>query len=326
MNLIEALESRGIEYREHQSKENEIFICCPFCVENGTTPDTRFRLGINVVTGWMKCFNGGCDKGSRDADYTWKELQRVFDMGKLSAASALVRKTQKRVSEVRLPEDFEILSKSNPEYWGRKAYRYLKNRGVPDWQMKERKIGYSLMDEFRYRIVFPVESRGKLHGLVARTFLKGVEPRYRNSVGGKVLYGLPDEMEAEDALVVEGVLDCLSADRCTRNFRDCNFDSCASLSTALTPRQIKQLKRYKTVTVWYDPDPTGLKGTVRVTKALRQQEMDVWVVLPELNGVMETRDTGKMSMEDVRYRWKRRVPYTEEIESRFRTWKAFLEE
>jgi len=57
MDIIEALEAAEIEYHPSESDEDEISICCPFCVEEGQPDlDTRFRLGINVSTGEMHCF------------------------------------------------------------------------------------------------------------------------------------------------------------------------------------------------------------------------------------------------------------------------------
>ena len=327
MNLIEALETRGIEYREHQSKDNEISICCPFCMENGTTPDTRFRLGINVVTGWMFCFNGGCGKASRDADYTWKELQRVLDTGQLEAAANVVKK-KKRVGDIRLPADFEPLSKNTTEYWGKKAYQYLRSRGIPDWQIEERKIGYSLIEEFRYRIIFPVEYRGKLHGLVGRAFIEDLEPRYKNSIGEKTLYGLPDRVVFRDALLVEGVVDCLSMDRAVRAFRSFNVDVAATLSTSISRKQLDQLKDYESITVWFDPDATGLMGTQKAVKKFLEAEKQVWVVMPTVKGNrLENRDTGEMSVDEIWSKWRRkRVEYSEDVERRFKMLRAFVEE
>src|SRR5580765_8458246 len=59
MNLAVELARRGIQVRRHGSKRNEIRLCCPFCTMKGHRADTRFRFGLNLVTGKANCFNCG---------------------------------------------------------------------------------------------------------------------------------------------------------------------------------------------------------------------------------------------------------------------------
>jgi hypothetical protein len=52
MNLKEILDIRGIENNVSEDKPDEVNINCPFCVDQGETPDTKLRLGINVKKGF----------------------------------------------------------------------------------------------------------------------------------------------------------------------------------------------------------------------------------------------------------------------------------
>ena len=270
MDLIEALEAKGIDYHESQSRDNEVWICCPFCDEQGTTPDTRYRLSVNLETGWMHCFN--CGKGSRSEEYTWNEIQRALDTGTLQAVAKDGYKRKKKASEkIELPVDFKLVKVSgNKERWDELVYQYLKGRRLTDEQIVRRQIGYSMVGMFRYRIVIPVFYQGKLKGLVGRAFVSGLEPPYLNSIGDKALYRASiGKKQPHIAVVLEGVFDSLRVAGAVAHLD--GITSYGALGTSLTELQWSQLEKYTTLISWFDPDDAGIKGTIKFAKECKRR-------------------------------------------------------
>jgi len=265
MTLEEALDEFKIEYHK-SGDDSEISICCPFCLEEGESEDTRFRLGINTQTGQAQCFN--CGKKSGGGDYIFNELQRIWESGDLENDHRKKTKKKKTKRPV-LPEDFQIVSPKNKDHWNRKAYEYLRSRGVTKRQIKEKKIGYCVVDgHFHHRIVFPIYWKDKLQGLVGRDFTLKQSPPYKNSVGSKTLCNLP-ETPRKSIVLVEGLFDSLGVERSIRK-EDLEMDSAATLGHTLTGRQLKQLRKYKTIILWYDPDEAGIEGLLHDRKQIKE--------------------------------------------------------
>jgi DNA primase len=322
MNILDALNARGIDYRDHSSKEDEIWINCPFCEEEGTTPDTRFRLGLNVETGKMHCFN--CNKSSDNAEYTFAELNRVLETGQMELAQK-TRKRKKHVTKVVLPGDFTRIIPTGREHWNRIAYEYLRRRGVAGWQIREKNIGFSLIEDMSYRIVIPVYYRGKLQGLVGRAFVSGLEPKYKNSLGDKVLYNVPDEPR-KAVVLSEGAFDALAIERYTvSNYVDgWMADSLGVLGHDLTNRQLEILDQYKFFVLWPDPDRAGLQGFFRIARQLIDMKKKVKMVLPsEVTG--EGSDPSDLDLSEIAKQFRKLTPYSPEVENRTRVELAFQE-
>ncbi len=142
-------------------------------------------------------------------------------------------------------------------------------------------------DRFRSRIVFPIiDARSTVVGFGARV-LDGSLPKYINSpetpvyVKGDHLYGLnlaKDAIRREDrAVVVEGYLDCILP------YQAGMHSIVASLGTALTPRQVRLLKRYThNVCLVYDGDMAGQAASIRSLEIFIDEGVNLTVaVLPD---------------------------------------------
>ena len=126
-----------------------------------------------------------------------------------------------------------------------------------------------LYDRFRGRLIFPIrDSNGRLVGFGGRALSSDAQPKYLNTSqtplfdkGGN-LY-LLDRAKQEirqtgQAVIVEGYVDALMA----HQFGFKNV--VASLGTALTDRQVSQLKRYASELLFaLDPDTAGQEATAR---------------------------------------------------------------
>jgi DNA primase len=272
LNLQEALEAAGIEVRPGASAE-EIWMCCPFCQERGESPDGRFRFGVNLRTGQAQCFN--CEWKGR-GEYTFNQIQRSLSTGAIEAAQE-IRKKHRHKEKPRLPEDFELLRPPTKEtdYWNNKAYKYVRSRGVSEGQIQRKHIGYSLVKEMAYRVVFPVYVRGKLKGLVGRDMTGKQDIPYKNSVGGKALYNVQDKPQ-KTVVLMEGIFDTLVSEKPARKI---DMDVNGLLGHDLTDDQLELLEPYKTIILWLDPDEAGLKGLMKIPQKIPKNKV-VKVVLP----------------------------------------------
>lgn len=318
MNIIEALEAAGIEVRPGKSSD-EIWLCCPFCQEKGESPDTRFRLGINVRTGQGQCFN--CSWKGR-GEYTFSKLQEALATGEIEAAQETRHKKRKHTEKARLPEDFERLYPLTGDHWQKAAYRYVRSRRVSEHQIKHKKIGYSLVGDMAYRVVFPVYVGSHLKGLVGRDFTGKNEIPYRNSVGGKCLYNVQDK-KSKTVCLFEGVFDTLV---CEKPAHKLGIDVNGLLGHDLTDDQLELLDDYKTIILWMDPDAAGLKGLLNIPKKIPKDKI-LKTVLPTGFKHAGANDADPSELEDtvITRRLAHANRLTPELQLKLRAWSAFDE-
>ena len=136
--------------------------------------------------------------------------------------------------------------------------------------IKERKSGNGYYDTFRDRLMIPIwDSQGRVIAFGSRT-LGDDQPKYLNSPEtplfdkSKTLFALDKakrEIAKQDqAVVVEGYFDAIAL------HRQGITHAVASLGTAFTQAQLKQLLRYtesKQVVLNFDADAAGTKATQR---------------------------------------------------------------
>ncbi|MEM8641905.1 MAG: DNA primase [Cyanobacteria bacterium P01_G01_bin.54] len=136
--------------------------------------------------------------------------------------------------------------------------------------IRKRKKGEGYYDYFRDRLMIPIaDAQGRVIGFGSRT-LTGEEPKYLNSPEtelfdkGNTLYALDRAKKAiskqDQAIVVEGYFDAIALH--TAGFSH----AVASLGTALSEAQLKQLSRYtpsKQIILNFDADTAGTKATQR---------------------------------------------------------------
>jgi DNA primase len=159
-----------------------------------------------------------------------------------------------------------------PDEW-RNLERYLSEQGGSLEAARE--VGLLIArqsgghyDRFRGRLMFPIQDReGRVIAFGGRVLGAG-EPKYLNSPEspiyskGRSLYGLFQAREAmrqqQLAILVEGYMDLLA-------LRVHGIDAVvASLGTALTREQVRQLKGYAArVVLVFDGDEAGLKAMMR---------------------------------------------------------------
>ncbi|RLB08091.1 MAG: DNA primase [Deltaproteobacteria bacterium] len=205
---------------------------------------------------------------------------------------------------------------------GRDARDYLQRRGISREVWEEYRLGYApsrwdalltylkekganlkeaeslgliipkkggWYDRFRGRIIFPIfDLRDRVIGFGGRILEDGKEPKYLNSPEsslykkGENFYGLNIarkyiQKEGGRVYIVEGYFDLLSmSQKGVKNV-------VATLGTALTPGQVRLLRRFaKEFSLIFDPDEAGKKAAVRALEIFIQEDLFPKVVpLPD---------------------------------------------
>ncbi|MBW4551575.1 MAG: DNA primase [Aphanocapsa sp. GSE-SYN-MK-11-07L] len=133
-----------------------------------------------------------------------------------------------------------------------------------------RKSGEGYYDRFRDRLMIPIHDlQSRVVGFGSRT-LTNEEPKYLNSpetevfIKGKILFGLDKARAAiskqDQAIVVEGYFDTIALHAAGIS------NVVASMGTALSQEQIRQLLRYsesKQIILNFDADKAGVKAAER---------------------------------------------------------------
>lgn len=149
----------------------------------------------------------------------------------------------------------------------------------------------TVYDRFRHRLIIPIrDAQGRIIGFGARAF-DDTPPKYLNSPQtvvfdkGHVLYGLDQARRAiRDAghvVIVEGYMDVLAAHQAGAS------NVVASMGTALTETQLRQLRRYTNEFILaLDADDAGSQATIRGVYLARQALEKEVVPVPTASGAV----------------------------------------
>lgn len=169
--------------------------------------------------------------------------------------------------------------------------KFLKTKGYTELEienaglvLKSQKGGFSFYDRFRNRLMFPINNIfGEAIGFTARILVKDDnQGKYVNSPQSDVfdksavLYNMDlAKLEIKNknyTILVEGNVDVISTYIAgTKNV-------VASSGTALTPQQVKILKRYSdNLIIAYDGDSAGIKATFRIVDNALHENMNIKV-------------------------------------------------
>ncbi len=182
-----------------------------------------------------------------------------------------------------------------PDVW-QSLSDFLTSRGYKKAEVEKAGLGLtsekgSFYDRFRGRIIFPVfDFNSQIVGFGGRVFKEKDNKeiaKYVNTPStilydkSRILYGLDkakvEVRKKDNCILVEGYTDCIMAHQAgTEN-------TVATSGTALTPHQLKILKRYtENLTLGFDMDVAGDNATKRGIDLAQAQGFNIKVVrLPE---------------------------------------------
>ncbi|MGI9950789.1 DNA primase [Moorellaceae bacterium AZ2] len=166
---------------------------------------------------------------------------------------------------------------------------YLRRQGFKAYEIARSGLSASRLpegtrDRFRRRLMFPIKDyAGRVVGFGGRVLDNG-EPKYLNTPEtllfqkGRHLYGLhlalPGIRRQGRAVVVEGYMDAIAA------WQHGVDNVVATLGTALTPEQARELKRYASeVVIAYDADVAGRSAALRGLSVLGGIGLKVRILL-----------------------------------------------
>lgn len=147
-------------------------------------------------------------------------------------------------------------------------------------------------DRFRQRVMVPIRDiRGQVIGFGARALTSDQQPKYLNTSQtplfdkSSILFGLDAARQAirakGKAIIVEGYMDVLAC----HQFGEGNV--VASMGTALTEQQLRQLRRYTdTIVLALDADTAGQAATLRGISQARESLDREWVPSLDPRGML----------------------------------------
>lgn len=165
-----------------------------------------------------------------------------------------------------------------PRYWPceNECKDYLLSRGftdsaVADWDVGYIKLGKLKRDDgsafyLSHCLVLPVRNNGRTVGWIYRSTHRSprYQPRYFYSPGlpvGSIWYGWDRAASEEEVVVVEGPLD-------TMRLWQCGIPAVGCLGSHPGIPKINKLKRFRSVIVLGDRDPSGLMLTSKIVRAI----------------------------------------------------------
>ncbi len=176
--------------------------------------------------------------------------------------------------------------KSSDSFSRQALAKGYKEKFLIDTGLTIKREDQSYYDRFTERVMFPIHSlMGRVIGFGGRTLRTDKKAaKYLNSPESeiyhksKVLYGLffakKSIIQNEKCYLVEGYTDVLSMHQAGIE------NVVASSGTALTPDQIRLIKRFTpNITVLYDGDAAGIKAALRGIDLVLEEGMNVKVVL-----------------------------------------------
>jgi len=182
-----------------------------------------------------------------------------------------------------------------PDVW-QSLSDFLTSRGYKKGEVEKAGLGLtsekgSFYDRFRGRIIFPVfDFNSQVVGFGGRVFKEKDNKeiaKYVNTPStllydkSRILYGLDrakvEIRKKDNCVLVEGYMDCIMAHQAE------TLNTVATSGTALTPHQLKILKRYtENLTLGFDMDVAGDSATKRGIDLAQIQGFNIKVVrLPE---------------------------------------------
>jgi DNA primase catalytic core len=271
---------------------------CPFHEEK----DPSFS--VNPGGQYFHCFGCGVGGDAISFLQLYERKSFMEALSELAAAAgislpSITKEAKERIAEDRRIED--ILTEAAGFYHGclsEEARDYLADRGLTEETISRFQIGFArgglteylirecelpmslclkagvlkeverhgemkVRDYFHKRIIFPTLKRGRVVHLTGRS-LHGEEPRYLHLPGEMHFLYNEDDLSNEEALVVEGITDCLS-------LFQAGYPAVALIGCYLKPEHLPKFSRCKRIYVCLDGDAAGREGALGVAELIGER-------------------------------------------------------
>jgi len=204
LSLSRLVEKYG-QYKQVPSRPDEFRFCCPYCIEAGKPPDTKYHLYINIKKATGYCFRCG-KKLKFDGNLNYK-VKREFEVIQSKESKAILKE----------------IPKSMPITPDTPAYEFLKYKfeGIlseEELQEKINKFGLEYCIDTNYlhlidRIIIPITFYSEVVACQFRS-IYGQEPKYLSySVNGRnikeYLFNFDNACKYSEVWLMEGVFDVI---------------------------------------------------------------------------------------------------------------------
>ncbi len=293
---------KGFLNLSHISRDECLFYC-PYCEHH--KPKMSVNLDKNVYKCWV------CDtKGNniwrlvrKFGDSSDKRKWRSFE-DEVDITDSVYEKIFGAVKEeeevVELPQEFVSLTNRNLLVGGKRAKKYLLNRGLTDRDIARWKIGYCASGEYKNRVIIPSFNKdGKLNYFVGRSHSDDWM-RYKNPmVSRDIIFNELNVDWKERVCLVEGIFDAVKA----------GTNSIPLLGSTLNERNklFQKITENDTI-VYLALDPDADKKSMEMIKAFLSHGIEVHTV--DISGY---EDVGSMSKEIFARRFKKAREITSDV-------------
>ena len=293
---------KGFLNLSHISRDECLFYC-PYCEHH--KPKMSVNLDKNVYKCWV------CDtKGNniwrlvrKFGDSSDKRKWRSFE-DEVDITDSVYEKIFGTVKEeeeiIELPQEFVSLTNRKLLVGGKRAKKYLLNRGLTDRDIVRWKIGYCASGEYKNRVIFPSFNRdGKLNYFVGRSHSDDWM-KYKNPmVSRDIVFNELNVDWKERVCLVEGIFDAVKA----------GTNSIPLLGSTLNERSKLFQKIIENDTIVYLAlDPDADKKSMEMIKAFLSHGIEVHKV-----NVSGYEDVGSMSNEIFARRFKKAREITSDV-------------
>ena len=188
---------------------------CPFCNHTKPKLEVNFsenKKGYNPWHCWV------CDKKGTRISTLFKQIkassEKFTDLYKL-VSNEHERKIEEKFIEVKLPTEFQSITTNATSLTGRKAWNYLKNRGLTIDDIKKYNLGYCEHGNYSNMIIIPsYDENGRLNFFTGRSFEKDPYRKYRNPEASRDIIPFELFINWELPLVLcEGPFDAIAIKR-----------------------------------------------------------------------------------------------------------------
>ena len=292
VNLVNSVFGTG----KRTARGNQAYHC-PFCNHAKPKLEVNFsenKKGYNPWHCWV------CGKKGTRISTLFKQLKASSD--KFTELYKLVKSENehtevKSFKQITLPKEFKLISDSSPDLIGRKAWNYLKNRGITIDDVFKYNLGYCEYGNYENMIIIPSYDRnGKLNYFTGRSFLKNPYRKYKNPEASRNIIPFELFINWDLPLVLcEGPFDAIAIKRNAIPLLGSNIQG--SLMKKIVTSTVKK--------IYIALDSDAIKKAIKYAEEFINEGKEVYMV--ELQG----KDPSEMGFNDFTKLIQTTTPLTE---------------
>ena len=292
VNLVNSVLGTG----KRTARGNQAYHC-PFCNHAKPNLEVNFsenKKGYNPWHCWV------CGKKGTRISTLFKQLKASSD--KFTELYKLVKSENehtevKSFKQITLPKEFKLISDSSPDLIGRKAWNYLKNRGITIDDVFKYNLGYCEYGNYENMIIIPsYDENGKLNYFTGRSFLKNPYRKYKNPEASRNIIPFELFINWDLPLVLcEGPFDAIAIKRNAIPLLGSNIQG--SLMKKIVTSTVKK--------IYIALDSDAIKKSIKYAEEFINEGKEVYMV--ELQG----KDPSEMGFNDFTKLIQTTTPLTE---------------